>query len=188
MKKIPLLIVATACVFAVFGFIQEPAKQQQTAKKQTSAKPAVGTSIGNQAPELSFLNPEGKTITLSSLKGKLVLVDFWASWCKPCRFENPNVVSAYTKYKSAKFKNGNSFTVLGVSLDMNKDQWVAAIMQDKLTWDHMSDLGGWNSAPAAAYGVRAIPTNFLVDGKGIIVAVNLRGPALGAELEKYLVR
>ncbi len=151
------------------------------------AQPKIGTAIGNKAPELTGKSPSGETIKLSDAKGKLVLLDFWAAWCGPCRRENPNVVSAYNKYKDKKFTNGKGFTVFGASLDKTEADWKKAIETDKLSWPyHISDLQGWNSKHAAIYGVRSIPTNFLIDGDGIIVGTNLRGPALDAALEKYL--
>jgi thiol-disulfide isomerase/thioredoxin len=146
-----------------------------------------GLSVGSQAPELAFNNPEGKQLKLSSLKGKVVLIDFWASWCGPCRRENPTVVKAYEKYKDKKFVNGKGFTVFNYSLDKNLDKWKAAILKDNLTWQyHVSDLKGWASEGGKLYGVNSIPSNYLIDGKGNILAKNLKGQALEDALEKYV--
>ncbi|NLS98866.1 MAG: TlpA family protein disulfide reductase [Bacteroidales bacterium] len=150
-------------------------------------KPVLGTRIGNIAPEIIEKSNTGTTMKLSDTKGKMVLIDFWASWCGPCRRENPTIIAAYQKYKDKKFISGKGFTVFSVSLDRTEEAWKKGIADDKLEWPyHVSDLKYWNSKHAAIYGVRSIPGNFLIDGKGIIVARDLRGPALEAALEKHL--
>jgi peroxiredoxin len=146
---------------------------------QTNVKPGA-IAIGQPAPEIALADPKGKIITLSSFKGKYVLVDFWASWCGPCRGENPNVVQAYEKFKK------KNFTVLGVSLDESKEDWEDAIKADNLNWQHISDLKKWESTVVSTYKIEGIPYNVLVDPNGIVIATELRGPALEETLKKYI--
>ncbi len=150
-------------------FIQDLVKQMEKAR---------ATAVGVEAPEIALPTPEGEVLALSSLRGQVVLVDFWAQWCKPCRLENPNVVRAYKKY------HDKGFTVYSVSLDRTKEKWLQAIEEDGLTWHHVSDLKYFNSEAARTYGINAIPFSILLDRKGVIVAKNLRGAALERELEK----
>lgn len=139
-----------------------------------------GLAEGKPAPEIVLKDPNDKVVPLSSLKGKYVLIDFWASWCGPCRKENPNVVRMYQKYKD------KGFEIYGVSLDQNKAAWLKAIEADSLTWTHVSDLKFWNSAAAVTYGVQAIPFSVLIDPQGNILAKNLRGETLEAKLAEVL--
>jgi peroxiredoxin len=136
--------------------------------------------MNQQAPEIAMPDVNGNLVSLSSYKGKYVLVDFWASWCGPCRKENPNVVEAFNKYKD------KNFTVLGVSLDQDKAAWLQAIQKDNLTWTHISDLKYWESAAVPAYGIEGIPFNVLLDPQGKIIASGLRGEGLISKLEEVL--
>jgi len=132
------------------------------------------------APDFTLPDTDGKPFTLSSLRGKYVLLDFWASWCGPCRQENPNVVATYHQFKD------KNFTVLGVSLDKEKSQWLTAIKDDGLEWKQVSDLKFWNSAAGALYNVESIPYNVLIDPKGKVLGTSLRGPELRNKLAEVL--
>jgi peroxiredoxin len=147
---------------------------------QELVKVLSGLAVGKKAPDFTAENQEGKTIRLSeNLKG-YTLIDFWASWCGPCRKENPNIVAAYKEF------HDKGFNIVGVSLDKKKENWIKGINDDNLNWLHVSDLLFWNSAVAKLYGVRAIPANYLVDSKGIIVARNLHGEELQTTLKSLL--
>jgi peroxiredoxin len=162
-----------------FNLLDASVKKSESGKQleQFIAEKKIG-SIGSEAMDFTQPDTTGKPISLSSFRGKYVLVDFWASWCGPCRNENPNVVENFNKFKS------KNFTVLGVSLDRpgRRDAWVKAINDDNLTWNHVSDLQFWNNAVAKLYHIESIPQNILVDPQGKIVAKNLRGPDLQAKL------
>lgn len=135
---------------------------------------------GAIAPDITMQNTEGKETSLSSLRGKYVLLDFWASWCVPCRKENPNLVACYKKYKAKEFE------ILQVSLDKTKNDWLAAIQKDQLTWKHITDLKFWDSPVVKLYALKEIPTNFLIDKDGKIIAKNLMGEALDTKLKEVL--
>jgi len=169
-------------ILKVFSFLALVAFFSFSASAQN-----LGTNIGDKARELEYFTPNAVPLKLSSLKGKMVLIDFWASWCPPCRRENPNVVKVYNTYKDKEFEGGSGFVVFSVSLDQKMSAWTYAIKLDELDWDtHVSDLKGWNSEAAKIYGVKEIPMSFLIDGEGIIIAKNLRGASLEQTLESLL--
>ena len=147
-----------------------------------------GLNIGDIAPDLKFNNKDGKAYSLSDLRGKIVLLDFWASWCGPCRRENPNLVAAYKKYSKATFNSAKGFEIYSLSLDKNKAAWVKAIKDDQLDlWKyHVSDLQGWYSKGAQKYGISQIPYNFLIDESGKIIGKNLRGENLHKAIDKIV--
>lgn len=156
-------------------------KLQEVLKEAKAEKEAKETvAEGKSAPDFTLSTPDGKEVSLSDFRGKYVLLDFWASWCGPCRQENPNVKKAYEAYKD------KNFDILAVSLDKSKDKWVEAIEKDGLTWTHVSDLKFWDSAAAKLYNVKSIPASFLIDPEGKIIAHNLRGSELHTKLSSLL--
>ncbi len=166
---------------AGYNALVEQAKQQ--AKEKAARDAASKIKVGEMAPDIALPSPDGKVYKLSDLKGQIVLIDFWASWCRPCRINNPALVRTYNKYKD------KGFTVYSVSLDRQgqEKRWTDAIKKDNLTWPyHVSDLKFWQSAPAQTYGVKGIPKTFLLDKDGKIAAINPKGPMLDAAIDRIL--
>ncbi len=155
-----------------------PTPQTPDIPKPNDQPVAAPGSYGS--PDLTMNDPDGNPFSLSQLKGKYVLLDFWASWCGPCRAENPNVVAAYNRFKD------KNFTILGVSLDDDKSEWVNAIEEDGLVWKQISDLKGWQSDAQKKYGFQYIPFNVLLDPDGNVIASELRGSSLEEKLESVL--
>ncbi|WP_299902744.1 TlpA disulfide reductase family protein [uncultured Aquimarina sp.] len=166
----------------IYGTIQDTLKTSRLGKNldRLIAASIGKIDIGSEAEDFSAPNPEGKMVSLKESMGKITIIDFWASWCKPCRAENPNVVRVYNKY------HDKGLNIIGVSLDRKKDHWTTAIDQDNLEWNHVSHLKFWQDPIAKAYGVRSIPATFIIDEKGNVIAKNLRGPALETKISELL--
>ncbi|MBS1659905.1 MAG: TlpA family protein disulfide reductase [Bacteroidetes bacterium] len=178
MKKAYLFLISTVGLVSCQTGYEKTAADKQMAKMLASLKMS---EVGEVAPEFSAQSLGGKTVSFADYsKGKVVLIDFWASWCVYCREENPNLVKTYEKYK------GKGFEVLGVSLDDSKAKWAGAVQADGLSWEQVSDQKGWNSDIAAMYGVQALPMNFLIGRDGKILAKDLRGEQLQKVLDEVL--
>jgi len=153
---------------------------------QVSAQSA-GLEIGNNSPEISLPSPKGDTIRLSSLKGKMVLIDFWATWCSPCVQEQSDLKRLYARYKNSRFTNGNGFEIFGVSLDAKKPAWEGFVRKQNITWIQVSDLKFWRSPVAKTYNIQELPYNLLIDANGVILGKNLHGADLENGIAKYAI-
>lgn len=165
----------------IFNLLDEKIKNSPKGKEiKKMIDVYASVAVGNKAPEINQFTPDSIRFSLSSLKGKFVLIDFWASWCGPCRRENPNIVKAFKQFSE------KGFTILGVSYDTKKQNWIKAIQADTLNWPQVSTLNGWENESSSLYGIKAIPSNVLIDKDGIIIAKNIFGKNLIAKLQELL--
>ncbi len=187
MNAVRNLILTTILLFA-FGATLVYGQPDDHLLFAEEPKIETGVHIGQRAPDIVLESPSGETIALSSLRGKMVLIDFWAAWCPPCRRQNPHLRELYQRYKDEEFVNATGFTIYGVSFDRNREQWIEAIAQDSLDWENqVIDLKGIRASGVAnRWLVTSIPANTLIDGDGIILAVGQRGLFLEEKLEEYL--
>jgi thiol-disulfide isomerase/thioredoxin len=186
-SKIWLLFVLSILIseFLYCQGIYESAVQKKKDKNLQQLQPS--PKIGEKAKEIEYPNPDGEIIKLSSLQGKVVLLEFWASWCYPCRLENPELVKVYHEYKNKGFTEGDGFTIYSVSLDKKQKHWVKAIKKDKLLWPyHVSALKGWECPASYLYGVESIPANFLINREGIVISKNLKAEDLKQFLDSIV--
>lgn len=187
MKAVPYIFI-TAFFLMSFGTTRVFGQPDDHLLVAEKPKVETGVHIGQQVPDIVLESPSGETIALSSLRGKMVLIDFWAAWCPPCRRQNPHLRQVYQHYKDKEFVNASGFTIYSVSFDRNREQWIEAIAQDSLDWDYqVVDLKGMRSSGVAnRWLVSSIPANTLIDGDGIVLAVGQRGLFLEEKLDEYL--
>ena len=189
MKLTRILFLASIVLLST-GSLELHAQQSEEIILEPAKQPVekIGIHLGQEAPDIQLESPSGEIVNLSSLRGKMVLIDFWASWCPPCRRQHPHLRQLYPTYKDKEFVNASGFTIYSVSFDRNRDDWLAAIEKDTLEWEsHVIDMQGIRSGSLASkWEINSIPANTLIDGEGIILSVGWRGSFLEEKLDAYL--